>query len=115
MAVTKAVRDKILKRDNHQCWHCAEVEAVSLQHRRNRQMGGSKLLDRTDNLIVLCSAMNGLIESDSAAANEARDYGWKLSSWDSFSMPVFNKNEMKWYQLDAIGNKTEVPAPGYLI
>lgn len=115
MAVSNHLRNKIIKRDNHQCWHCAEVEAISLQHRRNRQMGGSKVLDRADNLIVLCSAMNGLIESNSDAAAEARDYGWKLASWDSFEMPVFNRNELKWYQLDINGNKIEVDPPGYLI
>jgi hypothetical protein len=78
-------------------------------------MGGSKLLDRMDNLIVLCSAMNALIESNSDAADEARDMGWKLNSWHDFSMPVYNKNEMKWYQLDINGGKTEVSAPDYLI
>lgn len=78
-------------------------------------MGGSKLLDSTDNLIVLCSSMNGLIESDARVAAEARDFGWKLASWDSFSMPVFNRNELKWYTLDKVGNKTEVDPPGYLI
>lgn len=115
MTISAMLRKKILKRDNNQCWHCAEIEAISLQHRRNRQMGGSKTLDRADNLIVLCSAMNALIESDANAAAEARDFGWKLASWDSFEMPVFNRNERKWYQLDINGNMTEVPAPGYLI
>lgn len=115
MAVSKAVRERILKRDNHQCWHCAEVEAISLQHRINRGMGGSKLLDSTDNLIVLCSSMNTLIESDANAASTAKDYGWKLSSWDTLESPVFNANELQWYQLDKMGNKTPVDAPNYLI
>ena len=115
MAVSKAMRERIIKRDNHQCWHCQEVEAISLQHRRNRQMGGSKLLDRADNLIVLCSAMNALIESDSAAANQARDFGWKLTSWNDFDAPVFNANDLKWYQIDTNFGKTEVEPPNYLI
>lgn len=115
MAVSKALRERILKRDNHQCWHCGEVEAISLQHRMNRGMGGSKSLDRTDNLIVLCSSMNTLVESDAAVARQAKEFGWKLSSWDSFTHPVFNQNELKWYVLDLVGNKAEVEAPGYLI
>jgi hypothetical protein len=78
-------------------------------------MGGSKVLDRADNLIVLCTAMNLLIESDPRAATEAKEFGWKLASWDDFSMPVFNRNELKWYQLDTDGTKTEVVAPTYLI
>lgn len=113
--VSKSIRLKVLKRDNNQCWHCGEVEAISLQHRQNRGMGGSKQLDRLDNLIVLCSSMNSLIESKSEAAYEAKDFGWKLSSWDSFEMPVFNRNEGKWYRLDTVGGKTEVDPPGYLI
>jgi hypothetical protein len=113
--ISKAVRNKVLQRDNNQCWHCGEVEAISIQHRRGRGMGGSKLLDRLDNLIVLCSSMNSLIESDADQASYAKDFGWKLASWDSFEMPVFNKNEGKWYQLGTTGDKTEVEAPGYLI
>jgi hypothetical protein len=115
VAVTKSMRTRILKRDNNQCWHCGEVEAISLQHRRNRQMGGSNRLDRADNLMVLCSAMNGLIESDAGQASIAKDFGWKLSSWDDFSMPVYNANDGKWYELHTDCTKTEVNAPSYLI
>ncbi len=115
MAISKALRERIIKRDNHQCWHCAEVEAISLQHRKNRGMGGSKLLDVPENLIVLCSAMNTLIESDSGAAMQAKDFGWKLSSWDNFDHPVFNANTGEWYQLDTKFGLTKVDAPNYLI
>ena len=44
-------------------------------------MGGSKVLDRPANIIVLCSEVNGLIESDAGWAARAREYGWKLSRW----------------------------------
>jgi len=53
------------------------------QHRINRGMGGSKLLDRPSNVIVMCSEWNGLIESSSHHAVRAHNYGWKLSRWDS--------------------------------
>ena len=46
-------------------------------------MGGSKLLDRPSNVIVLCSAMNTLIESDARVAERARANGWKLSRWQT--------------------------------
>jgi 5-methylcytosine-specific restriction endonuclease McrA len=115
MALSKAMREKVLKRDNNQCWHCGEVEAISIQHRRNRQMGGSKLLDRLDNLIVLCSAMNSLIESDSNAANTAIDMGWKLASWKDFAAPIFNANTGEWFVLDLAGNIKKVDTPLYLI
>lgn len=44
-------------------------------------MGGSKLLDRPANIIVLCAHMNGLIESDAGKAQLARTLGWKLERW----------------------------------
>ena len=46
-------------------------------------MGGSRVLDRPANIIVMCSRMNGLIESDARYAEAARGYGWKLSRWES--------------------------------
>jgi hypothetical protein len=45
-------------------------------------MGGSKLRDVPSNIVILCSYMNGLIESDEVAADLARRHGWKLNSWD---------------------------------
>lgn len=35
------------------------------------------------NILVMCSLVNGLIESDSKWASAAREYGWKLSRWES--------------------------------
>lgn len=52
------------------------------QHRVNRGMGGSKLLDRPSNILVMCSQTNGQIESDPEMATMARGFGWKLSSWE---------------------------------
>lgn len=114
MAVSKIMRAKVLKRDNNQCWHCPEIEAISLQHRSNRQMGGSKTKDRLDNLIVLCSSMNLLIESNADAARRAQEFGWKLNSWQDYTEPVYNANEGVWYVIDVNGNKTPVDAPANL-
>ena len=113
--ISKPMRDKVLKRDDGQCWHCGETEAISIQHRANRGMGGSKLRDRLDNLMVLCSAMNLAIESDSVQAGYARDYGWKLNSWDDYSKPVFDNQRSKWFNLNLDGSKSETEAPSYLI
>lgn len=113
--LSKAIRDKVIQRDHSTCWHCGESEAISIQHRQNRGMGGSKTRDRLDNLIVLCSAFNVLIESDATAAGFARDKGWKLSSWDDYTTPVFNKNFGKWYLLTQSGEKIETTPPLYLI
>ena len=113
--LSKHLRDKVIQRDHSTCWHCGESEAISIQHRQNRGMGGSKTRDRLDNLIVLCSAFNALIESDAMAASFARDNGWKLNSWDDYTTPVFNKNFGKWYQLDLNGGKQETHPPMWLI
>ena len=113
--MNKATRDKVLSRDEGSCWHCGEVEAISIQHRQNRGMGGSKLQDRLDNLIVLCSVLNGAIESDAVQADYAREHGWKLNSWDDYSSPVFRAETLKWYQLGIKGELTQVDAPSWLI
>jgi hypothetical protein len=73
--------DKLVARDNY-CLHCGETEAVSPNHRANRGMGGFKAGDVPSNLVLLCSEMNGLIESSASHAEVARVFGWKLSKWE---------------------------------
>ena len=91
---------RLMARDGY-CLHCGETEAVSPNHRINRGMGGSKLLDKPSNLIILCSAMNNAIESDSRLRTLAMDYGWKLASWDtSEERPVYDAMSGVWYLLD---------------
>ncbi len=73
-----------LARDLHCPCGCVGREDTFVpQHRINRGMGGSKVLDRPANVLVLCSTMNSLIESHASYANLAREWGWKLSRWDS--------------------------------
>lgn len=73
-----------LARDLHCPCGCVGREDTFVpQHRINRGMGGSKVLDRPANVIVMCSEVNGLIESSPEIAAQARERGWKLSRWDS--------------------------------
>lgn len=91
---------KLLDRDGG-CLHCGETVAVSPNHRINRGMGGSKVRDVPSNLIVLCSVLNGLIESDSRYARVAKEYGWKLESWQNpREVKVFSTILGKWLLLD---------------
>lgn len=60
------------------CIHCGETESVAPHHRLNRGMGGSKERDTPANIVVLCSWMNNLLESDPIVADKARENGWKL-------------------------------------
>lgn len=114
MATKKSAALLVRQRDSH-CPHCGESENLVVHHRRNRQMGGSKILDRPDNLLMICAAWNVEIESNADAANQARDWGHKLNSWDGFDTPVFDKPQCVWFQLDQFGGKQSCDPPLYLI
>jgi hypothetical protein len=61
-------------------------------------MGGSKARDEASNIIVMCSMVNGLMESDPIMAQMARDWGWKLESWQNpAEVPVFNATQNEWF------------------
>lgn len=114
MAISKVLLQKLLKRDGY-CVHCGEINDLVPHHRRNRGMGGSKQLDRLDNLLMICAEYNGLMESDLVTANQARDYGHKLASWQEFDTPVFDRQKHGWYLLTQMGEKLETDPPMYLI
>ncbi len=91
---------KLVARDLR-CLHCGETEAVAPNHRINRGMGGSKLRDQASNYVLICSQLNGLIESDSHWAKVARTYGWKLNSWEKpGEIPVYDALSNTWFQLN---------------
>ena len=100
---------RLLSRDGGRCLHCGETEAISPNHRANRGMGGSKAADVPSNLIVLCSEMNLLIESDFQARAAALQFGWKLSKWDTpLLKPVFDMNTHQWYLLNDDWTRVQV-------
>lgn len=83
------------------CIHCGELEAVAPHHRRNRGMGGSKQRDVPSNIVVLCSVLNGKLESDAAWATRARKWGWKLGNGDDpLEVPVWYPVMGAWFWLD---------------
>lgn len=99
---------KLLDRDQA-CLHCGETERVSPNHRANRGMGGSKLLDRPSNLMILCSEMNSLIESNHFMADLAKHYGWKLERWQvPEETPIFDTRLWEWFLLDNDYNRVKV-------
>jgi hypothetical protein len=97
------------------CWHCGVESDLVPHHRANRGMGSSKVLDTLQNVILVCSQYNGLMESDASVANQARDLGHKLSKFASPTAPVFDNWGKRWYFLDEKGNKHETEPPSYLI
>lgn len=106
MAITNKMALLLRERDPY-CLHCGENVHLQVHHRRNRAMGGSKLLDRYDNLIRVCAELNYAMESNAEIAQEAREFGWKLGQWDDFAHPVFDKVQQKWFYLTKEGTKNE--------
>lgn len=92
---------KYLERDGS-CYCCGETEAVAIQHRLNRGMGGkNSAANRVSNLMVLCSVTNGLVESDVVWQARARSYGWKLGQGSlPERVPVFEAHTGLWWLLD---------------
>jgi hypothetical protein len=99
--MTKARFAKFLARDRY-CWHCGTLDDTLVpHHRKNRGMGGSKKLDNPSNIILMCAAINVAMESDSAVAEAAQKYGWKLESWaDPGQRSVFDRATGLWFILD---------------
>lgn len=93
---------KYLARDLHCPCGCSGKEDTFVpQHRAGRGMGGSKALDKPSNIIVMCSRMNGLIESDAGVAEVARMRGWKLSRWQEPERTAFyDASTYTWYLID---------------
>jgi hypothetical protein len=89
MAIPKKVLTLLRARDPH-CYHCGAEEDLVPHHRINRGMGGSKLLDTPDNLMMVCAVYNGLMESDILTARNARGWGHKLAVWEDTGRPVFD-------------------------
>jgi hypothetical protein len=59
------------------------------------------LLGEPSNIIVLCSTINGLLESDARWAELARERGWKLTAGqESNQVPIWDVNLNGWYLLD---------------
>lgn len=108
MAIPKKII-KLLRNRDEACWHCGTDDDTLVPHHRvSRGMGGSKLLDTLDNLILVCSRYNGDMESNQTVAAAARGWGHKLSAWESLEFPVFDCTKFTWYVLDTDGGKVEV-------
>lgn len=91
------------------CWHCWEEEAVGVQHRCAKGMGGSRALERLSNGIVLCNAFNVAMEQDDSVAAYAVAYGYKVPRWiDPATVPVYDAHTGFWWLLDDGGGRRRV-------
>jgi hypothetical protein len=108
LPMTKKEFQKYLERDKV-CAHCGtDDDTLVPQHRANRGIGGSKLLDRPSNIIVLCSDANYMLEADEKFADFGRELGWKLRRGE---VPEFTPVLLAdgWWMIDNYFNKTPVP------
>jgi hypothetical protein len=71
-------------------------------------MGGSKLLDTPDNLMMVCAVWNGAMESNAEDASAARGWGHKLPIWEKPNTPVFDRGAFQWFVLMPDGTKVKV-------
>ena len=91
---------KFLDRDK-MCWHCGAAEDLIPHHRANRGMGGSKARHEPSNIVTMCSVVNGLMESDPVVAQMAREFGWKLESWQKpIEVAIYNAYLGKWFKIN---------------
>lgn len=107
MSINKFTRVKIIKRDLGRCIHCGSTEDLAIHHRKNRGMGGSKQLDRLDNLLLICNTYNVAMESNADVRREAIQFGHKLNSWDAFDKPVFDIPTGLWFYLTEVGDRLQ--------
>jgi hypothetical protein len=105
MAIPKKVLRLVQARDQH-CFHCGQTKDLVPHHRINRGMGGSKLLDTPDNLMMVCSLYNGAMEGDHRMAQAARAWGHKLAVWEDTIKPAFDVGG-GWWVLLPDGTKVE--------
>lgn len=89
MTVSQKVRDAVRERDNYSCVACGKSiigRPYSLQHRRARKAGGSRLpwIDQPQNLITVCGTATTpdchwkRMES---RPTDAKDLGYVISEW----------------------------------
>ncbi len=101
---SKKVRTLVYERDGHRCVCCGTTENLTIGHRRNRGMGGSKdpATGRCSALITQCWSCNMLSESDPAMQQRAIEKGWKVAQhsdprlvrcWILGEGPVFLLND----------------------
>lgn len=100
-AIPRFVREAVLARDGDSCCSCGRSGSLELNHRINRGMGGSKLLDYIANLVTMCSGCNTALEADGSFRESGLRMGWKVQSWDDpHRVPVYFQPFREWRLLN---------------
>ena len=110
MRPSREDRLAIILRDSYRCTRCACdvtcLQSGEVHHRLPRRMGGTRDIRSNDprNLVLLCTACHGEVESHRALA---RDTGWLLRSYDDLDTPAISKDGRRVY-LTTDGQRTDV-------
>lgn len=106
MTVSAHLLRLLEERDGRECaWHglaCPNPDTLVPHHRANRGMGGRPSLDRIENLLLVCSHINGRMEDDTAILIEAMERGIKLPGYvDPADIPVtYGSGQSYWLRGD---------------
>lgn len=96
-----AIRKRVYERDQGVCWHCGGSDNLTIQHRANRGMGGSKTKDNAANLILLCWFVNFEMEASDVKARIAEKAGWKVSKYaDPATIAIWHHPSQRWLLLN---------------
>jgi hypothetical protein len=114
--ISKRLTALVLSRDENVCQlnlpGCTYTATVA-DHRANRGMGGSEILDNTVNLIAACGLCNGLKETVSGALlDDLKRRGVRLSRAGTNAQTLSYASDSyvqyrggNWYRLDTTGGR----------
>lgn len=116
MSITQMKRDTVYARDERRCASCGRWDALSLQHRRRKGMGGVKgaaalVADGYANLVTLCIYCNVALEQDATFAATGNRCGWRLLAGEQAgAVAVWIMWAREWRRL--LDDGTAVPVVG---
>jgi hypothetical protein len=115
--IRKRLSELVLTRDGHVCQlnlvGCTYT-ATEADHRANRGMGGSKLLDNAANLVAACRSCNGRKETLTGdALDDVKSRGLRLVHGSTPAQTLASAADTPaqyrtgdWYFLDTTGHRT---------
>ena len=101
---------RVAERDGRMCAATGVTEGLSVQHRISKGMGGSKVLERPSNGLILEVMFNVRLEQNADDAEHAKRMGWKLSKYDDpTEVPYWHAPSQTWWLADDEGNRRPAP------
>ena len=109
MTVSTTKRKGTYARDGQCCAACTTTENLTIQHRMNKQMGGSKFREGYEFYLTLCWGCNTALTSDATFYKSGIANGWQINTWENpLTVAVWIAWAREWRLLDAEGGYTVV-------